>query len=57
MEEVACWGVSLGYIPPYVPFLFTSLGFLSTMEKLPFSTTVHDLSNRGLKTLPKSLLL
>lgn len=27
------------------------------MEKLPFSTTVHDLSNHGLKTTPESLLL
>lgn len=27
------------------------------MEKLPFSTTVHDLSNHGLKTTPEFLLL
>ena len=27
------------------------------MEKLPFSTTVHDLSTHGLKTTPESLLL
>lgn len=27
------------------------------MEKLPFSTTVHDLSNSGLKKLSEPLLL
>lgn len=49
--------MSLGYIPPLrVPFLFPSLGFLFTMEKLPFSATVHDLSNHGLKTTPEFLL-
>jgi hypothetical protein len=50
-------GVCPCAIFPRVLFLFPSLGFLFTMEKLPFSTTVHDLSNHGLKTTPESLLL
>lgn len=55
MEEVASCGRVLGFFPPPhppCPFLFPSLGFLSTMEKLLFSTIVHGLSNHGLKTLP-----